>query len=135
MSRRAAAGRPGPGLASYPIVVLHLSGLPSSMALARVSAWRASFGADINSTSQNDWLGTDTGVPCKRVRSAETKDGIMAEPSTERTSRHAFEKVLGRAQAIRGWAEQTLLWKIWDRMLETEFIDRGIALALVSWLS
>jgi membrane protein len=63
------------------------------------------------------------------VRSAEIKDGIMAESSTGRTSRNAFEKVRGRAQVIRGWAEQTLLWRVWDRMLETEFIDRSIALA------
>ena len=59
----------------------------------------------------------------------------MAEPSTERTSRHAFEKVRGRAQVIRGWAEQTLLWRIWDRMLETEFIDRSIALAGKAFIS
>ena len=59
----------------------------------------------------------------------------MAESSTGRTSRHAFEKVRGRAQGIRGWAEQTLLWKVWDRMLETEFIDRGIALAGKAFIS
>jgi len=59
----------------------------------------------------------------------------MAESSTERTSRRAFEKVRGRAQVIRGWAEQTLLWKIWDRMLETEFIDRSIALAGKAFIS
>jgi len=59
----------------------------------------------------------------------------MAESSTERTSRHAVEKVRGRAQAIRGWAEQTLLWKVWDRMLETEFIDRSIALAGKAFVS
>jgi membrane protein len=59
----------------------------------------------------------------------------MAEPGIERTSRHAFEKVRGRAQALRGWAEQTLLWKIWDRMLETEFIDRSIALAGKAFIS
>ena len=53
----------------------------------------------------------------------------MAESSTEKTSRHAFEEVRGHVQVIRGWAEKTLLWKIWDRMLETEFIDRSIALA------
>src|SRR5437660_10049543 len=86
-------------------------------------------------TSQNDLLRTDAGVPCKRVRSVETKDGIMAEPSTERTSRHAFEKVRGHARVIRGWAEQTLLWKVWDRMLETEFIDRSIALAAKAFIS
>ena len=59
----------------------------------------------------------------------------MAESSTGRTSRHAFEKVRGQAQVIRGWAEQRLLWKIWDRMLETEFIDRGIALAGKAFIS
>jgi hypothetical protein len=50
----------------------------------------------------------------------------MAESGTERTSRHAFEKVRAHVQVIRGWAEQTLLWRIWDRMLETEFVDRSI---------
>src|SRR5690242_1429292 len=59
----------------------------------------------------------------------------MAESSTGRTNRHAFEKVRGRVQVIRGWAEQTLLWKIWDRMLETEFVDRGIALAGKAFVS
>ncbi|MGN6176799.1 MAG: YhjD/YihY/BrkB family envelope integrity protein [Streptosporangiaceae bacterium] len=67
--------------------------------------------------------------------SVETKGGIMAEPGTERTSRRAFEKVRGRVQVIRGWAERTLLWKIWDRMLETEFIDRSIALAGKAFIS
>ena len=59
----------------------------------------------------------------------------MAESGTERTSRRTLEKVRGRAQLIRGWAEQTLLWKIWDRMLETEFIDRSIALAGKAFIS
>src|SRR5262249_20053295 len=59
----------------------------------------------------------------------------MAESSTETTSRHAVEKVRGRAQAIRGWAEQTLLWKVWDRMLEMEFVDRSIALAGKAFIS
>ena len=59
----------------------------------------------------------------------------MAKPSTEGTSRHAFGKVRGRVQVIRGWAEQTLLWKVWDRMLETEFVDRSIALAGKAFIS
>src|SRR5690348_12516677 len=59
----------------------------------------------------------------------------MAESSTERTSRRAFEKVRGRVQVIRGWAEQTLLWRIWDRMLEIEFVDRSIALAGKAFVS
>jgi len=59
----------------------------------------------------------------------------MAESSTGRSSRQAVEKVRGRVQVIRGWVEQTLLWKIWDRMLETEFIDRSIALAGKAFVS
>src|SRR5689334_21393086 len=59
----------------------------------------------------------------------------MAEPSTGRTSRRAVEKVRDRVQVIRGWAEQTLLWTIWDRMLETEFVDRSIALAGKAFVS
>jgi membrane protein len=59
----------------------------------------------------------------------------MAEPGTERTSRHVLAEVRGRAQVIRGWAEQRLLWKVWDRMLETEFIDRSIALAGKAFIS
>src|SRR5215469_9928625 len=59
----------------------------------------------------------------------------MAESSTERTSRRAVEKVRGRVQAIRGRAERTLLWKVWDRMLETEFVDRSIALAGKAFIS
>src|SRR5690242_8290799 len=98
---RVAAGRPGPGLASYPIVLSHLPGLPSSMAL--LGYRRGAPPPQRHTPHQSEELArTDTGVPCKRVRSVETKDGIMAEPSTERTSRHAFEKVRGRAQVIRG---------------------------------
>ena len=59
----------------------------------------------------------------------------MAKSSNEKTSPHTVERVRKRAQVIRGWAEQTLLWKIWDRMLETEFIDRSIALAGKAFIS
>jgi membrane protein len=59
----------------------------------------------------------------------------MAESSTESASRRAFEKVRGRVQVIRGRAERTLLWKVWDRMLETEFVDRSIALAGKAFIS
>ncbi len=59
----------------------------------------------------------------------------MPRSSTEKTSPDAVATVRNRAQVIRGWAEQTLLWKIWDRMLETEFIDRSIALAGKAFIS
>src|SRR5262245_60238415 len=59
----------------------------------------------------------------------------MAESSTERTSRHAVEKVRGRDQVIPAWAGQRLLWKVWDRKLQTEFVDRSIALAGKAFIS
>jgi membrane protein len=41
--------------------------------------------------------------------------------------------VVGRArrriEQLRGIAQRTFLWRIWERMLETEFVDRSIALA------
>src|SRR5208282_1761053 len=59
----------------------------------------------------------------------------MPRSSTEKTSPHAVEAARNRAQVVRGWAEKPLLWKIWDRMLETEFIDRSIALAGKAFIS
>jgi uncharacterized BrkB/YihY/UPF0761 family membrane protein len=59
----------------------------------------------------------------------------MPKSSTEKTGPRAVAKVRDRVQVIRGWAEQTLLWKIWDRMLEVEFIDRSIALAGKAFIS
>ena len=34
-----------------------------------------------------------------------------------------------RVTAIRDRAQRTLLWQVWDRMLEIEFVDRSVALA------
>jgi membrane protein len=59
----------------------------------------------------------------------------MPKSSTEKTGRRAVEAVRDRVQVIRGRAEQTLLWKVWDRMLEMEFIDRSIALAGKAFIS
>src|SRR6516225_6111667 len=60
---------------------------------------------------------------------------MMAESGTGGTGGHAVERVRDRVRVIRGWAERTLLWKVWDRMLETEFIDRSIALAGKAFIS
>jgi hypothetical protein len=35
----------------------------------------------------------------------------------------------------RAWAERTISWRVWERMLENEFIDRGIALAAKAFVS
>ena len=31
--------------------------------------------------------------------------------------------------SLRNWLERSLLWRVWERMLEIEFVDRSIALA------
>ncbi len=37
--------------------------------------------------------------------------------------------------AARNWLERLLLWRIWERMLEIEFVDRSIALAGKAFVS
>ena len=34
-----------------------------------------------------------------------------------------------RIAAVRAWLERLLLWRVWERMLEIEFVDRSVALA------
>jgi membrane protein len=41
----------------------------------------------------------------------------------------------GRVEAARTWAEQTIFWRIWERMLENEFVDRSVALASKAFVS
>jgi len=36
---------------------------------------------------------------------------------------------------IRGWIERTLVWRIWGRMIEIEFVDRSVALAGKAFVS
>ena len=40
-----------------------------------------------------------------------------------------------RVMVLRARAERTLLWRVWDRMLEIEFVDRGVALAGKAFVS
>src|SRR5215510_16105386 len=36
---------------------------------------------------------------------------------------------------VRGWVERTIFWRVWERMLENEFVDRGVALAAKAFVS
>lgn len=36
---------------------------------------------------------------------------------------------------VRTWAQSTLVWQVWERMLETEFVDRSVALAGKAFVS
>lgn len=40
-----------------------------------------------------------------------------------------------RAAEARAWARRTILWRVWERMLENEFLDRGVALAAKAFVS
>ena len=40
-----------------------------------------------------------------------------------------------RVAALRSWLERLLLWRVWERMLELEFVDRGVALAGKAFVS
>src|SRR4051812_21492276 len=52
-----------------------------------------------------------------------------------RLLRHRVENVRARVAVARERAERTLLWQVWDRMLEIEFVDRSVALAGKAFVS
>src|SRR3954451_2727183 len=37
--------------------------------------------------------------------------------------------------ALRSWVEKTLLWQLWERLVENEFIERSVALAAKAFVS
>ena len=40
-----------------------------------------------------------------------------------------------RWPTLRNWLERLLLWRVWERMLEIEFLDRSVALAGKAFVS
>lgn len=38
-------------------------------------------------------------------------------------------------EGVRDWVERTFLWRIWERMLENEFVDRSVALGAKGFVS
>ena len=54
----------------------------------------------------------------------------MTSPSRQRVA-----AIRNRITVVRQWAEKTLLWQVWDRMLEIEFVDRSVALAGKAFVS
>src|SRR3954470_8184812 len=49
--------------------------------------------------------------------------------------RHHIARVRARVGPVRERAQQTLVWNIWERMLEAEFVDRSVALASKAFVS
>jgi membrane protein len=59
------------------------------------------------------------------MRAPEWASGIEAR-ATE--LRHRFDPV-------QEWAERSIFWKVWERVLENEFVDRSVALAAKAFVS
>src|SRR4249920_1825713 len=51
------------------------------------------------------------------------------------TGRSGVSEARGRVARLRTWLERLLLWRVWERMLEIEFVDRSVALAAKAFVS
>jgi len=51
------------------------------------------------------------------------------------SQRGVVARTTASVQRVRGRAERTIFWRIWERMLEIEFIDRSVALAGKAFVS
>src|SRR5262244_2329719 len=59
----------------------------------------------------------------------------MKSPQWVTGARERASQVMRLVAEIRDRAERTIFWRVWERMLENEFIDRGIALAAKAFVS
>ena len=53
----------------------------------------------------------------------------MKSPPWVTGARERVGQVMRLVAEVRAWAERTIFWRVWERMLENEFVDRGIARA------
>jgi len=51
------------------------------------------------------------------------------------TRRSAITEMRKRFAGLRTRLERLLLWRVWERMLEIEFVDRSVALAGKAFVS
>jgi membrane protein len=51
------------------------------------------------------------------------------------TDRSGVSEAPGRVARLRTWLERLLIWRVWERMLEIEFVDRSVALAAKAFVS
>ncbi len=58
---------------------------------------------------------------------------MTAEPPSPKETPVA--RVTGTVGRVRDRLQQTLFWRVWDRMLEIEFVDRSVALAGKAFVS
>jgi membrane protein len=53
----------------------------------------------------------------------------------EMTGLSRTSEVRERVAHVRAWLERLFLWRVWERLLEIEFVDRSIALAAKAFVS
>jgi len=56
-------------------------------------------------------------------------------PNQRERVNQAVRATQGHVDAVQEWASHRLLWRVWERMLETEFVDRSVALAGKAFVS
>jgi membrane protein len=56
-------------------------------------------------------------------------------PRQDHVMRDLVRRVRDLVADLQRWVEQTILWRIWGRMLENEFLDRSVALAGKAFVS
>jgi membrane protein len=59
----------------------------------------------------------------------------MPMPNERPLTKQRVAGARDRVTAVRERAQRTLLWQVWDRMLEIEFVDRSVALAGKAFVS
>lgn len=67
--------------------------------------------------------------------SYKTSGWIIKMTNEHGPDRQRLAGVGDRAKVVRGRAERTLIWRVWERMLEIEFVDRSVALAGKAFVS
>src|SRR3954468_14787829 len=45
------------------------------------------------------------------------------------------EQARERTEAMQSWASATIFWRVWERLLENEFVDRSVALGAKAFVS
>ena len=60
---------------------------------------------------------------------------IVSMKSETTRIRQAVAGAHDRVAVVRDRAQRTLVWQVWDRMLEIEFVDRSVALAGKAFVS
>lgn len=56
-------------------------------------------------------------------------------PAATRRAEHLIQRGRARVAELQRWAERTIFWRVWERLLENEFIDRAVALGAKAFVS